>query len=41
MFVSNPKPFAPPIPESFFDFDKYKDQLSKEELKSRHLIKHH
>ncbi|KAL9558480.1 MAP kinase Pmk1 [Mucor bainieri] len=26
-------PDAPPIPESFFDFDRYKDQLTKEQLK--------
>jgi len=28
------EPFAPPIPASFFDFDMYKDSLSKEELKT-------
>ncbi|RUO96779.1 hypothetical protein BC936DRAFT_141468 [Jimgerdemannia flammicorona] len=27
------EPAAPPIPESFFDFDRYKDQLTKEQLK--------
>ncbi|KAL7314908.1 mitogen activated protein kinase [Mucor circinelloides] len=27
------EPDAPPIPESFFDFDRYKDQLTKEQLK--------
>ncbi|KAI8069409.1 mitogen-activated protein kinase [Gongronella butleri] len=27
------EPDAPPIHESFFDFDRYKDQLTKEELK--------
>jgi len=27
------EPSADPIPESFFDFDKHKDQLSKEQLK--------
>ncbi|CAG8641964.1 1866_t:CDS:10 [Paraglomus brasilianum] len=27
------EPAADPIPESFFDFDKHKDQLSKEQLK--------
>ncbi|KAI8967907.1 mitogen-activated protein kinase [Mycotypha africana] len=27
------EPNAPPIPESFFDFDRYKDQLTKEQLK--------
>lgn len=30
------EPDAPPIPESFFDFDKFKDQVTKEQLK--HLI---
>ncbi|KAL0076408.1 hypothetical protein J3Q64DRAFT_1771659 [Phycomyces blakesleeanus] len=29
----NDEPDAPPINESFFDFDKYKDQLTKEQLK--------
>lgn len=29
------EPTAPPIPEGFFDFDKNKDALSKEQLKSR------
>ncbi|KAI9012483.1 mitogen-activated protein kinase [Phycomyces nitens] len=29
----NDEPDAPPIHESFFDFDKYKDQLTKEQLK--------
>lgn len=28
------EPTAPPIPEGFFDFDKNKDALSKEQLKS-------
>ena len=33
------EPTAPPIPEGFFDFDKNKDALSKEQLKSRfHLV---
>ncbi|KAG2211029.1 hypothetical protein INT46_010936 [Mucor plumbeus] len=27
------EPDSPPIPESFFDFDRYKDQLTKEQLK--------
>lgn len=27
------EPNAPPIPESFFDFDKYKEQITKEHLK--------
>jgi len=27
------EPSAPSIPESFFDFDRYKDQLTKEQLK--------
>ncbi|OZJ03927.1 Mitogen-activated protein kinase [Bifiguratus adelaidae] len=27
------EPAAPPVPESFFDFDRYKDQLTKEHLK--------
>jgi mitogen-activated protein kinase 1/3 len=27
------EPTAPPIPEEFFDFDKHKDSLSKEQLK--------
>ncbi|KAL7753867.1 mitogen activated protein kinase [Sorochytrium milnesiophthora] len=27
------EPTAPPIPETFFDFDNYKDTLSKEQLK--------
>lgn len=27
------EPESEPIPEGFFDFDKHKDQLSKEELK--------
>ncbi|KXN68118.1 MAP kinase 1 [Conidiobolus coronatus NRRL 28638] len=27
------EPIAPPVPESFFDFDRYKEQLSKEQLK--------
>ena len=29
------EPTAPPIPDGFFDFDKNKDALSKEQLKSR------
>lgn len=29
------EPTAPPIPEGFFDFDKNKDALSKEQLKSK------
>ncbi|CAO3609351.1 unnamed protein product [Mucor fragilis] len=29
------EPDAPPIPESFFDFDRYKDQLTKEQLKRK------
>lgn len=32
------EPTAKPIPEEFFDFDKDKDNLSKEELKSECLI---
>ncbi|KAJ2960525.1 hypothetical protein NQZ79_g4101 [Umbelopsis isabellina] len=28
------EPGAPPIPENFFDFDRYKDQLTKEQLKT-------
>ena len=33
------EPTAPPIPDGFFDFDKNKDALSKEQLKSRfHLV---
>jgi mitogen-activated protein kinase 1/3 len=31
------EPTAPPIPEGFFDFDKNKDALSKEQLKSKCL----
>ena len=31
------EPTAPPIPEGFFDFDKNKDALSKEQLKSKSL----
>ncbi|CEG75820.1 Putative Mitogen-activated protein kinase [Rhizopus microsporus] len=27
------EPDAPPIPDSFFDFDRYKEQLTKEQLK--------
>ena len=27
------EPDAPPIPDSFFDFDKHKDQLSTSDLK--------
>jgi mitogen-activated protein kinase 1/3 len=30
------EPTAPPIPDGFFDFDKNKDALSKEQLKSMH-----
>jgi mitogen-activated protein kinase 1/3 len=29
------QPGAPPIPENFFDFDRYKDQLTKEQLKRK------
>ena len=29
------EPTAPPIPDGFFDFDKNKDALSKEQLKSK------
>ena len=29
------EPTAPPIPEGFFDFDKRKNGLSKEQLKGR------
>lgn len=32
------EPSADPIPESFFDFDKHKDQLSKEQLKRTYLL---
>lgn len=32
------EPTAPVIPESFFDFDRVKDTLSKEELKREYLI---
>ncbi|KAI9479613.1 mitogen-activated protein kinase [Zychaea mexicana] len=32
------EPDAPPIHESFFDFDKYKDQLTKEQLKRKLLF---
>ena len=32
------EPTADPIPEEFFDFDKNKDNLSKEQLKSELLI---
>lgn len=28
------EPTAPPIPDEFFDFDRRKDELSKEQLKS-------
>jgi mitogen-activated protein kinase 1/3 len=31
------EPGAPPIPENFFDFDRYKDQLTKEQLKREFL----
>ena len=33
-----PLKWAWPIPESFFDFDKNKDNLTKEELKCMCLI---
>lgn len=29
------EPTAPPIPDEFFDFDRRKDDLSKEQLKSK------
>lgn len=29
------EPIAPPIPDSFFDFDRYKEQLTKEQLKRK------
>lgn len=29
------EPTAPPIPDEFFDFDRRKDELSKEQLKSK------
>jgi mitogen-activated protein kinase 1/3 len=32
------EPTAPPIPEGFFDFDKNKDSLSKEQLKCESWI---
>lgn len=32
------EPTAPPIPEGFFDFDKNKDSLSKEQLKCKFWI---
>lgn len=32
------EPTAEPIPEEFFDFDKNKDSLSKEQLKGRQLF---
>ena len=32
------EPIAPPIPESFFDFDRFKDKLTKEQLKGTFLI---
>jgi mitogen-activated protein kinase 1/3 len=32
------EPTADPIPEEFFDFDKAKDSLSKEQLKSKLLV---
>jgi mitogen-activated protein kinase 1/3 len=32
------EPTAPPIPEGFFDFDKNKDSLSKEQLKCEFWI---
>lgn len=31
------EPTAPPIPDEFFDFDRRKDDLSKEQLKSKFL----
>ena len=34
------EPTAEPIPEEFFDFDKNKDSLSKEQLKSMSLCSH-
>jgi hypothetical protein len=33
------EPEAAPIPEEFFDFDKNKDNLSKEQLKSESISK--
>ena len=30
------EPTAEPIPEEFFDFDKNKDNLSKDQLKRKH-----
>jgi mitogen-activated protein kinase 1/3 len=33
------EPDAPPIPDSFFDFDKHKDQLSTSDLKGLNLLK--
>ena len=35
------EPTAPPIPEGFFDFDKNKDALSKEQLKSMTTLHEH
>jgi mitogen-activated protein kinase 1/3 len=32
------EPTADPIPEEFFDFDKNKDSLSKEQLKREHIF---
>lgn len=32
------EPGAPPIPENFFDFDRYKDQLTKEQLKRKSFV---
>ena len=34
------EPTAPPIPEGFFDFDKNKDALSKEQLKGMFRYSH-
>lgn len=31
------EPTAPPIPDEFFDFDRRKDELSKEQLKSTYF----
>lgn len=31
------EPIADPIPEGFFDFDRHKDNMSKEQLKSEYL----
>lgn len=35
------EPTAPPIPDEFFDFDRRKDELSKEQLKSMPPLIHH